>query len=638
MDLLFSAIENKVCGLMNLLYDGVVVRRGQGIIKLAIGIVKVILVISICAQVLLVLATTIGRYGFHYAPPAWEEVAEYLFLWNVMLGTGLTIDDDSMPTVRILSDRAKNYGISISVFRYLIMTTVFIGVSMGGFQLISQSTGISTPDLPISQAIPYSVVAIGGVFAALLCIKKLLGEILRCRAWNIVVAAFVPFIIVLAVYVVIGRSNLTGDGIGVVYSLLVVLILAILASVPVGVALTASALCAADWSHTTPIVAVATNLAASLNSFVLLAIPFFLLTGIILSRSSLSSRLLGISKAIFGGHRGAIGTSDVVASVLFADMSGSAIADTAALGAVVIPELKAAGYPAERAVALQASAGALGIMFPPSVTMIIYASVANISVIAAFLSVVLPGIVLAVGYGVMTYVYARRHGVDTGTRVPRRDRLKLTINALPVFVIPLVLLGGILSGLASPAEAGTLAVVVALVLSVIGYRDIRIKQLPSVIIESARIVARVGFIIASATVVAFVATSFEGPQELLSLLHPLGSQVILVLVIFAGMLLIIHTMMDATATMLVVTPLLEPILGVLHVSLIRFGVIIDVTSAAGLIIPPIGFNLYIACQTGNVSLERATRAVLPFVGMTMVVTVVIILVPALSTFLPNLVH
>lgn len=597
--------------------------------------IKVLVVLAMAAQVVLVVMAIVGRKFLHWAPASLEETAGYLFIWIVMLGTALTARDRSIPAIDLLARRLTRYDAGIRLFADLLTLLFFVFAARTGWSLFRQANAIASPGSGLPLGYAYAGVFLGGVVA---CVFVLAAIVRDLRVVKQELVALVAFAVVAVGYYELRYGPVLGNSQHFFVVLIVVLIASVALGVPVAVALGLAAFVAIDYDGSTPMVVVAQRMADGLNNFILLAIPFFLLAGHLMARSSLASRLLDVARAVVGRRRPGLATADILASVVFADMSGSAIADTAALGTVVMPELKKTGYTPARAAALQASAGALGIMFPPSVTMIIYASVANISVAQAFLSVIVPGLALTVAFIVVAYVQARRHGIDKGERQPARQRVRALSRGVPVLVVPVVILGGIFSGLATPAESGALAVLVTLVLSIGIFRDVKVRELGSATVEASMTVARVGFVIAAATALGWSVTAFNGPQLIIDKLVGLTSTPVLILLLVGFALILLHTVMDASATMLVVTPLLMPLLAQMNISLLHFGVLLDVTSAAGLIIPPLGFNLYIASHIAGVPVERAARAALPYLAATVVVAAVIIFIPSLSTWLPGLVH
>lgn len=371
-------------------------------------------------------------------------------------------------------------------------------------------------------------------------------------------------------------------------------------------------------------------------NFILLALPFFILTGAVMESGGVSRRLTNFAGVLVGWMRGGLGMVDVVASVFFADISGSATADTAAIGSVMIPALIRRGYHPAFATALQSAAGSLGLLFPPSITMIVYAYVANVSVGKLFLAGFIPGLLVAASFMVVNYVTARRRGYPAEKFPTAGEVWTAFREAIWALLAPVIILGGILSGIFTPTEAGVIAAVYVILVSKFVYRELTLASLVDSLQKSVVTTARVTLLISMALVLGLVLTREQIPQTVASAFLSANSSPLVALLLLNILLIALHTALETGSTMIVVMPVVVPLLSALHVDLIHFGIILLVNSAIGINLPPIGFCLYISSSLSKVPLEKAALAMLPFTIALLVDLTIVTLFPQISLALPNL--
>ncbi|MBT2773163.1 TRAP transporter large permease [Halomonas sp. ISL-60] len=386
-----------------------------------------------------------------------------------------------------------------------------------------------------------------------------------------------------------------------------------------------------------PLTSVANQMFASINSFPLLAVPFFLLLGRLMNDGGITDRLLRFADSTVGHVRGGLGHINVMVSMMFASLSGSAAADTASVGAVLIPAMKKSGYPAPFAVALTAASSVLGGIIPPSILMVIYGAFGNVSVGALFMGGVLPGIL--VGLMQMGYVYyiARKHGIKATGKFSFSQMGRTAIIAAPPMVLPIVVLGGITLGVFTATEAASVAVLVGMLLAFVFYRAIRFKQLPGILADSVVAFSLPMFAVASAGIMGWLISYLGIAQEVASfILSVTDSQVGIMLLVMMFML-IIGTVLSPVTAVIIFLPIIQGLCISADINQIHMALVVILSLTLGLITPPYGICLLIATQIGEVSMPRAFLAVIPLIVLIMSVIIAMILLPSAFLYLPQLV-
>ncbi|WP_193091434.1 TRAP transporter large permease [Halomonas colorata] len=381
---------------------------------------------------------------------------------------------------------------------------------------------------------------------------------------------------------------------------------------------------------------VANQMFASINSFPLLAVPFFLLLGRLMNDGGITDRLLKFADSSVGHVRGGLGHINVMVSMMFASLSGSAAADTASVGAVLIPAMKKSGYPAPFAVALTAASSVLGGIIPPSILMVIYGAFGNVSVGALFLGGVLPGVL--VGLMQMGYVYyiAKRENIKATGKFSFKQMGRTAVVAAPPMALPLVVLGGITTGVFTATEAASVAVLVGLILAVVFYRAIRFKQLPSILAESAISFSLPMFAVASAGIMGWLISYLGIAQDVANFILSVTDHRVGIMLMVMFFMLVIGTVLSPVTAVIIFLPIIQGICIAADINQIHMALVVILSLTLGLITPPYGICLLIATQIGEVSMPRAFMAVLPLVGLIMAVILALILLPSVFLFLPQM--
>lgn len=411
----------------------------------------------------------------------------------------------------------------------------------------------------------------------------------------------------------------------------------LLAGVPIGIALGAASLLAIAYIPFLGFDFYALGLVSGINSFTLIAVVLFTLAGSVMSRGGISRRLIAVAEAFFGNAPGGLGTVTIMACLFFAAISGTGSATVAAIGLAMIPALARRGYDRAYAGAMVASAGALGVMIPPSVVMIIYAVTAQVSVSALFLAGIIPGIVIAIALILYNIYQTRKGGWEAkGVAATWRQRWEAVNQAKLALLMPLVVLGGIYGGIVTPTESAAVAVVYALLVSTFVYKELSWRELGPIMLQSALLVSAVLVIIGASVAFGRIIALERIPLELSRFVLGITDNWIVVLLAILVLLLIIGTFLETLAAIVILTPVLLPMVTQLGIDPIHFGVIMIVALAIGFVTPPLGANLFMASQVGGIPFDDLVKRIFKWVLVMTAALLVISFWPDLSLILPRL--
>lgn len=377
---------------------------------------------------------------------------------------------------------------------------------------------------------------------------------------------------------------------------------------------------------------------AGINSFAFMAIPFFLLVGQVMNESGITRRIIAFSNALVGPMPGGLAQVNVVSSMFFGGISGSATADTASIGSIMIPAMKREGYSGPFTVALTACSSTCGPIIPPSITLILYGIIAEVSITKLFLAGYVPGLMLGIGLLIMSYIISKRRNYPVYARPSLRELWRTALGASWAIVLPFLIIGGLLFGLFTVTEAAAVAAVYALFVGLFVYRDLKFTALPRILFETAIRVGALMTVAAGALVFAWVLTILEVPQMVAEWIFTFSTDKIVILLLLNLLFLTIGMFMEAKAAMLILLPVILPVLPEVGIDPIHFGVVVVFNLLVGLVTPPVGLCLNLAAKIGDVPLNQAAVAALPFIAVQLVVLLLITYIPGLVLWLPALIQ
>lgn len=417
--------------------------------------------------------------------------------------------------------------------------------------------------------------------------------------------------------------------------LLIVFLVLVFAGVPIAYAMGLSAILSLIVLDV-PVAVFFTRTIASINSSSLLAIPFFILAGDILTVGGISRRLIDFANASLGWARGGLAMVNVAASMLFAGVSGSAAADTVAVGGVMIPAMKRSGYDPGFSVAVTAASSTIGPIIPPSVLLILYGGITGVSISALFIAGVIPGVFLGFALLAMAWWIGKkqvgRQGSFSAKKVLRTMR-----KSFLGLVLPIVLVLGIVGGVFTATEAGVMIVIYALIVSLFIYREMSIRELINVLVRSTVLTGVLMLLVSMAAGFAWILAYTRVPKIIIEALTTLTEDPVILMMIIVGFLLVLGMFVETVSATIITVPVLFPLGDALGYDPLHFAIVIVMALLIGTVTPPLGILLYICAGIGDVSVPRAIRAAIPFIVVLIVTVVVIALVPALSTWLPSLI-
>jgi TRAP-type transport system large permease protein len=371
----------------------------------------------------------------------------------------------------------------------------------------------------------------------------------------------------------------------------------------------------------------AQNVMEGANSFPLLAVPFFMLAGEIMNAGGLSKRIVGFAMSLVGHVPGGLGYVAIIAACIMAALSGSAVADAAALSALLLPMMVRAGHDPARSAGLIASASIIAPIIPPSIAFIIFGVAANVSISKLFLAGIVPGILLGAALWLTWWWLVRKEKVAPPPRQSRTQVLQALKGASWALVLPVIVVGGLKFGVFTPTESAVVAAVYALVISLVVYREIGLKDIVPIMISAAKTTAVVMFLVAAAMVSAWMITVAQLPAQLTELLQPLLDSPRLLMFCIMIIVIIVGTAMDMTPTILILTPVLMPLVKAAGIDPVYFGVLFIINNAIGLITPPVGTVLNTVAGVGKISMDKVTRGVMPFMLAQMALLFLMVLFP-----------
>ncbi|KMM37679.1 C4-dicarboxylate ABC transporter permease [Alkalihalobacillus macyae] len=387
-----------------------------------------------------------------------------------------------------------------------------------------------------------------------------------------------------------------------------------------------------------PEVTVPVKMLNGLDSFVLLAVPLFILAANLMNSGQISQKLIDLALAIVGHIRGGLAHANILVSMLFAGVSGAAQADTAGVGKILIPNMKKQGYDTETAVGITAASSTIGVIIPPSIPMIIFAGLTNVSVGALFLVGIIPGILVGIGMMVLVYILARKRGYPTYQKASMKNFMKQFIGTIPALMTPVILIGGIITGIFTATEAAAFASLYTVIIGVFYYKTLKIKDFPKILVDTLTLSSLSLFALAAANALGELMSYYQlslWAEQFFA--NNIDSKWIFLLIIIA-FFLFVGTFMDAIPAMILFIPVILPVAIGFEIDPILLGIVTIMTLAVGLVTPPYGLCLLLAAKIGKLPVERSLGAVMPYIAIVLVVLLVVAFIPDVAFYLPKVIN
>ena len=413
-----------------------------------------------------------------------------------------------------------------------------------------------------------------------------------------------------------------------------ILILATGASIGVGLALSSAIVLYAIIDM--PLIVVVQRMFTSVDSFSFMAVPFFMLAGAFMSAGGVTKRIVDFSMALVGALAGGLALVVAVAGMFFAALSGSSAATTAAIGSAMIDEMEKRGYPRSFAAAVVASGGTVGIVIPPSITMVVYGSIANTSIADLFLGGFAPGILMGLSMCLVSWIIAKKQGYKGEGQFSIMRALRSFRECFWALMMPVIILGGIYGGIFTPTEAAAVAAVYGALVGFFVYKELTFKDIPKTLLSAAYNTTMIMFVVGAANVFGWILTNAQVPHALAQNFTHLTNSPIVFLMLVNVLLLFIGTLINASAAVVILTPILLPVALSMGIDPMFFGVLMVVNLAIGCITPPVGLDLFIVSSIMGISIDKVTAKVMPYLLILLVDLVILTYIPSIITFLPNM--
>lgn len=574
------------------------------------------------------------RYLLNASLPWSEELSRYLFIWTCFLGAGVAfrrgahISVDSL--VRRLPGPArlwleKAVGMLILAFALLLVFEGLLALpSMFGQESITMGFSLSV----VFAALPVGALILAWFQARALIAK---GSPVATIAAAVIVA-------LLGVLLLTAGSSMQISPGALVLVLVGALVVLIAINTPIAVSVGLSCIAYLLLKHDIPLVVVPLRILGGMDSFLLLAIPLFILAGELMNTGGITERLVDFARALVGHLRGSLGMSTVLGEYFFSGISGSSVADVSAMGSLLIPSMRRAGYRAETAVSIVASASAMGMLVPPCIPMVVLASLTNLSVAALFMAGFLPAACMAVLLLALIYVNARREGVAIEPRQSARSILRAFYRGILPLLTPVIILGGILGGFVTPTEAAVLAVVYAIVLGMFVYREISLADLLRILVNTASMTGMVMLLVGTASLISWIFAAEGIPLFLADWMLKISSNPAPFLLLTILVFLVLGAVLEGLPAVIILAPIFFPVVGRFGIDPLHYGTLVIAALGVGLFLPPFGVGFFIACGLGQVNVEAAARDYVPYLMILLFGLLIVAFVPWLSLIVPRLMN
>jgi tripartite ATP-independent transporter DctM subunit len=589
-------------------------------------------ILLICIT-LIVTLQIVCRYILQELPAWTEELSRYLFIWGNFVGAGVALARSSHVSIDTLVTR-----LSASVRRKLETVVVILVTTFSLFLLYK---GVGTA---VAMKGSYSITmhfSMAWVFAALpaaglIFVLYQLRTIFKRKDWAMTCVSAIGVVVLTAALMFIGKYMPIPSG-SLIIAMVCVVVILMAINTPISVAIGLSCLVYLLARGNIQLLIAPITIISGMDSFVLLAVPLFVLVGDLMNTGGITERLVNFARALVGHMRGSLGISTVLGEYIFSGISGASVADVSAMGSLLIPAMKRGGYRPEQAVSIVASASAMGMLVPPCIPMVVLANLTNLSVAALFIAGFVPALCMAVPLILLIYVQAVRENIPLERRQSAREVLVAFRRAILPLLTPVIILGGILGGLVTPTEAGMIGVIYALILGVFVYREIKPRDLMPILVNTASLTGMILLLVGTASLLSWIFAAEGVPGLLATLITKLSSSSAPFLLITIALFVVFGAFLEGLPCLIIFTPILFPIMGhFADITPLHYGIIMITSLGIGLFLPPMGIGFLIACALGKVNVETATRAYGPYFIVLLIGALFVAFFPWFTLVLPRL--
>jgi tripartite ATP-independent transporter DctM subunit len=575
-----------------------------------------------------------ARYVLNDTPPWSEELCRYLFVWVSFLGACVALRRTSHLGVDSVVVRLPPGARELVRHAVTAVVAAFAAIMVWqGLELVPEMASQRSPSMGISLQYLFIVMPIAGAIMLFLQVREL------GRAWaSPRVRTGIAIVVIAAVAIgLTGRFVEVSPPVALV-ALLAVMIVLIAVHTPIAFAVGISCVVYVLLRGDIPLIVVPHRMMGGMDSFLLLALPLFVLAGELMNTGGITERLVGFARALVGHIRGGLGMTTVVSEYMFSGISGSSAADVSAVGSLLIPSMTRAGYRPELAVSIVAAASAMGVLVPPCLMMVVLASLTDLSIAALFMAGFLPAAAMGVLLVGLIYFQAWRENLPRERRASAQAVIRASARGILPLLAPVIILGGILGGIVTPTEAAVLAVLYALVLGLVIYREIRPRDLMPILINTASLTGMVMLLVGTASVLSWIFASQGLPKLIADLLLGLSSDPNLLLLITILVFVPLGAVLEGVPAMIILVPVFFPIIAKFGIDPLHYGVLIVAALGLGLFLPPFGVGFFIACALGHTSVESAAKAYLPYLAALLIGLLLVAFVPWITLVVPRLMN
>jgi tripartite ATP-independent transporter DctM subunit len=583
---------------------------------------------------LVVTMQIVCRYILQELPPWSEELSRYLFIWANFVGAGVALARNSHVSIDSLVARLPD-----SVRRKLESVVVILVTTFSLFLLYQ---GVVTA---VAMKGSYSITmhfSMAWVFAALptaglIFVLYQLQKIFKRKDWASTCVSAIGVVVLTTALALIGKHMSIPPGLLVITLVCVVIILMAI-NTPISIAIGSACLVYLLARGNIQLLIAPIMIIGGMDSFVLLAVPLFILVGDLMNTGGITTRLVNFARALVGHVRGSLGISTVLGEYIFSGISGASVADVSAMGSLLIPAMKRGGYRPEQAVSIVASASAMGMLVPPCIPMVVLANLTNLSVASLFIAGFVPAACMALPLIGLIYIQAVRENIPRERRQSAREVLVAFRRAILPLLTPVIILGGILGGLVTPTEAGMIGVVYALILGVFVYREIHLRDLMPILVNTASLTGMILLLVGTASLLSWIFAAENVPSLLANLILKISSNTAPFLLITIAVFVVFGAFLEGLPALIIFTPILFPIMSKFDIVPLHYGIIMITALGIGLFLPPMGIGFLIACALGKVNVEKATRSYAPFFIVLLIGALIVAFVPWFTLVLPRIMN
>jgi C4-dicarboxylate transporter DctM subunit len=586
----------------------------------------------VLAMTCVVFVQITNRYFFG-SPLSWtEEVARMIFIWMVFVGAYLALKLKAHISIesfakRYLSERIREKVIDVSIF---FVTYALIYLLIMSIRVLQATYDSTTPVLEISfgwvhLAIPLFTVCM---------VMYLISQIFKMGFRRSLPSLLMSIGIFCLIYLLFGIGDFSGQIIVLVAVVLMGLL--ILFGMPIVFSMGIACILFLVLYKNIPPLVLHTRMIGGIDSFPLLAVPFFVLAGELLNTGGVTKRLVELAKVFVGHVRGGLGMVCVVAEYFFSGISGSTIADVSAIGSLLVPAMKKAGYSSENTVSIVSAATAMGILVPPCIPMVVLGGMTGMSVGALFTAGFLPAIVLATCIMVLIFVQAVRSGIKVEPRIPFKESIRAFVRALVPLLCPIIIFGGILSGIATATEISVVAVLYAFIIGVFVYKEIKWSDIIPIFVRTAVTTGSVMLLVGFASVLSWILATQQVPQMVAGWMISISSSPFVFLLFCNILFILLGSVLEGVPAMLILVPILYPFLPQFGIDPLHFGILAIASLGIGLFLPPIGMGIFIACTFAEIDVGKVFRSFAPYLVTLLIGLVIITAVPWVTLVLPKM--